>query len=67
VLTMPINSDAKKRRLLATLVRQAQLGASYRVPYPCIKVGSPYRVKLNQQPVPSVARLAERKYCEQQS
>jgi hypothetical protein len=24
-------------------VRQAQLGASYRVPYPCIKVGSPNR------------------------
>jgi hypothetical protein len=40
-------------------VRQAQLGASYRVPYPCIKVGSPNRAKLNQQPVPSVARLAE--------
>jgi len=40
-----------------TLVRQAQLGASYRVP--CREVGSPNRAKPNQQPVPSVARLAE--------
>jgi len=40
-------------------VRQAQLGASYRVPCPSIKVGSPHRAKLNQQPVPSVAPVAE--------
>ncbi|MBW2604225.1 MAG: hypothetical protein JRE28_07910 [Deltaproteobacteria bacterium] len=38
-------------------MRQAQLGASYRVP--CRKAGSPNRAKPNQQPVLSVARLAE--------
>jgi hypothetical protein len=42
-----------------TLVRQAQLGASYRVPCLSSWAGSPHRVKLNQQPVPSVARLSE--------
>jgi len=47
----------RSRPLNSSLVRQAQLGASYRVP--CRKVGSPNRVKPNQQPVPSVARLAE--------
>ena len=41
------------------LVRQAQLGASYRVPRLCSWVGSPHRAKPNQQPVPSVARSAE--------
>jgi len=43
----------------SSLVRQAQLGASYRVPCPCSWTGSPHRAKLNQQPVASVARLAE--------
>ena len=42
-----------------TLVRQAQLGASYRVPCLCSWAGSPHRAKSNQQPVPSVARSAE--------
>ncbi|WP_458776758.1 hypothetical protein [Desulforhopalus sp. 52FAK] len=41
----------------ATLVRQAKLGASCRVP--CYTAGSPCRAKPSQQPVPSVARLAE--------
>jgi len=41
------------------LVRQAQLGASYRVPRLRSWVGSPHRAKLDQQPVPSVARSAE--------
>lgn len=40
-------------------MRQAQLGASYRVPRLGSWVGSPHRAKLNQQPVPSVARSAE--------
>ena len=60
------NRDYKSAKIMSTafrinkvLVRQAQLGASYRVPCLCNKAGSPHRVKLNQQPVPSVARLAE--------
>ena len=47
------------RPLKSTLVRQAQLGASYRVTHLRSWVGSPHRAKLNQQPVPSVARSAE--------
>ena len=43
----------------STLVRQAQLGASYRVPCLSSRAGSPHRAKSNQQPVPSVARSAE--------
>jgi len=43
----------------SSLVRQAQLGASYRVPCLSSWAGSPHRAKLNQQPVPSVARSAE--------
>jgi hypothetical protein len=42
---------APLRQVSSTLVRQAQLGASYRVPYR--EVGSPNRAKLSQQPVPS--------------
>ena len=45
--------------VMQTLVRQAQLGASYRVTYSASRVRSPYRAKLNQQPVPSVALVAE--------
>lgn len=44
------------------LVRQAQLGASYRVSY-SFGVASPYRVKPNQQPVSSVAPVAEPVYA----
>ena len=40
-------------------MRQAQLGASYRVPCLSSWAGSPHRAKSNQQPVPSVARSAE--------
>lgn len=40
------------------LVRQAKLGASYRVPCKVL-AGSPNRAKPSQQLVPSVARLAE--------
>ena len=47
------------RPLKSTLVRQAQLGASYRVTHLRSWVGSSHRAKLNQQPVPSVARSAE--------
>ena len=39
-------------------MRQAQLGASYRVSY-SEGVASPYRAKPNQQPVSSVAPVAE--------
>lgn len=48
-----------RRWLPQAFVRQAQLGASYRVPCLCSWAGSPYRAKPNQQPVPSVARSAE--------
>jgi hypothetical protein len=48
-----------ERDVVALLVRQAQLGASYRVPCLCSWAGSPNRAKSNQQPVPSVARSAE--------
>ena len=59
-----LNHQLKVRRrkpepLSEMLVRQAQLGASYRVPCQSVLVGSPNRAKLNQQLVPSVARLAE--------
>ena len=40
-------------------MRQAQLGASYKVLCLSSRAGSPYRAKPNQQPVPSVARSAE--------
>lgn len=43
----------------STLVRRAQLGASYRVSCLCSWAGSPHRAKPNQQPVPSVAPVAE--------
>jgi hypothetical protein len=46
-------------RVYLTLVRQAQLGASYRVPCHCSRAGSPHRAKPDQQPVPSVAPVAE--------
>ena len=39
------------------LVRQAKLGASYRVPRK--RAGSPNWAKPNQQPIPSVALVAE--------
>ena len=58
--TRSFHCNHSGRRLVSsTLVRQAQLGASYRVP--CLRswAGSPHRAKLNQQPVPSVARSAE--------
>jgi len=43
-------------------VRQAQLGASYRVSY-SLGVASPSRAKPNQQPVSSVAPVAEPVYA----
>jgi hypothetical protein len=53
------SAAATHRQVRNALVRQAQLGASYRVPRPGSWVGSPHRAKPNQQPVPSVARSAE--------
>ena len=57
---IPVTRLASTRcRLTPSLVRQAQLGASYRVPCQSSRAGSPHRAKSNQQPVPSVAPVAE--------
>ena len=44
-----------KKQLILVLVRQVQLGASYKVT--CYRAGSPYRVRLSQPLVPSVAGM----------